>query len=188
MDSAQKKAKASKKAKKITADYLHNAGLYYLGRFSASSRQFHAVMLRKIKRSCQQHPEQDYETCVALLGATTEKFIRAGLLNDELYTQGAVRSLRRQGKSKKAIVMKLHHRGVNPGLIVEKLDAHDSEKSENGDLVSAIIFIRRKKAGPFGNADPQKTLAALARAGFSYETAHKVLGMNREDAECIAGL
>lgn len=188
MDSAQKKAKAPKKAKKITADYLHNAGLYYLGRFSASSGQFRAVMLRKIKRSCQQHPEQDYKTCVALLGETTEKFIRAGLLNDELYTQGAVKSLRRQGKSRKAIVMKLQHRGINPGLATEKLDMHDLEKSENGDLISAIIFIRRKKAGPFGNTDSQKTLAALARAGFSYETAHKALGLSREDAETIAGL
>ncbi len=188
MDSAQKKAQAPKKAKKITADYLHNAGLYYLGRFSASSGQFRAVMLRKIKRSCQQHPEQDYETCVTLLGETMGKFIRAGLLNDELYTQGAVRSLRRQGKSRKAIVMKLQHRGVDARLTAEKLDAHDLEKPENGDLVSAIIFIRRKKAGPFGNADPQKTLAALARAGFSYETAHKALNLNREDADTIAGL
>ena len=145
-------------------------------------------MLRKIKRSCQQHPEQDYEACTALLEQTIEKFVGAGLLNDELYTQGAVRSLRRQGKSKKAIVMKLQHRGVDVRLTTEKLDAHDLEKPEDGDLVSAIIFIRRKKAGPFGNADPQKTLAALARAGFSYEIAHKVLGMSREYAESITKL
>jgi regulatory protein len=192
MDSARKKAitrqKPVKKAKKITADYLHNSGLYYLQRFSASSGQFHTVMLRKIKRSCHDHPEQDYEDCVTLLDRTVEKFIRAGLLNDDLYTQGAVKSLRRQGKSRRSIVMKLQHKGVAPDLVAEKLDAHDAEKPEDGDLISALIFIRRKKSGPFGNANREKTLAAMARAGFSYEISNKAMALSREDAEYLLSL
>jgi regulatory protein len=189
MDSAEKKAtsgrKTLKKPKKITADYLHNAGLYYLQRFSASRQQFRTVLLRKVKRSCMVHREQNYEDCAALVEQTVEKFERSGLLNDELYTQGVVNSLRRQGKSKKAIMMKLQTRGIASHLVTEKLEAVDSEREENGDFIAAIMFMRKKKAGAFGSTDPEKTLAALARAGFSYDTAQKVMALSRDEAEEI---
>ena len=191
MDSAKKKAttapktqkKGPKKPKKITPDYLHNAGLYYLQRFSASRQHFRTVLMRKVKKSCYEHKDQNYEDCAALVEETVQKFERAGLLNDELYTQGVVNSLRRQGKSKKVIVMKLQTRGISQDLAAEKLEAVDSEKNGDADLIAAIMVTRKKKAGAFGNRDPEKTLAALARAGFSYDIAKKALEMSREDAE-----
>ncbi len=79
--------------------------------------------------------------------------------------------------------MKLRTRGLPAELIAEKLGAHDSEKTGNGDLIAAVMFIRKKKAGAFGDRDPEKTLAALARAGFSYDTAQKVMALSRDDAE-----
>ncbi len=192
MDSAKKKSinqpGERKKPKKITVDYLHNSGLYYLQRFAASRQQFRAVMLRKVKKSCMQHKEQNYEDCAALVEETIKKFERAGLLNDELYTQGVVASLRRQGKSKKVIMMKMKMRGLPDGLVLEKLENHDSEKTENGDLISALIFLRKKKSGPFSagkDIPAEKTLAALARAGFSYDLSQKVLKMDRAEAENI---
>ncbi|MGB4057568.1 MAG: RecX family transcriptional regulator, partial [Alphaproteobacteria bacterium] len=133
MDFAQKKTPEKKKAKKITADYLHNSGLYYLQRFAASREQFRAVMLRKIKRSCLHHPEQAFEPCQEMLDTLIKKFIDSGLLNDDLYTQGAVASLRRQGKSKKAIATKLIIRGVSGDLISKKIGEYDAEKGGNGD-------------------------------------------------------
>jgi regulatory protein len=186
MDSAQNKKSQKKtgrkKPKKITAQYLHNAGLYYLQRFAASRGQFRFVMLRKIKRSCMEHRDQDYEACARLVEETVEKFERAGLLNDELYTRGAVISLRRQGKSKNAIVSKLKTRGVAATLVTETLGAQDTEDSE---LRAALTVLRRKKAGPFGDRDTEKTLAALARAGFSYDTAGRAMKMDRVEAEEI---
>lgn len=185
MDSAQnKKAQKPqrKKAKKITAEYLHNAGLYYLQRFAASRGQFRSVMLRKVRRSCMEHRDQDYEACVALIEETVQKFERAGLLNDELYTRGVVTSLRRQGKSKNAILSKLKTRGVETSLVTETLQAQDTEDSE---LRAALTVLRRKKAGPFGIMDKEKALAALARAGFSYDTAGHAMNMDRAEAEDI---
>lgn len=183
MDSAQKHKKSDrKKAKKITAGYLHNSGLYYLQRFAASSGQFRSVMLRKVKRSCADHKDQDYETCAALVEETIKKFTRAGLLNDELYTQGVVASLRRQGKSRNAIISKLSLRGVETPMVREKLEAHDSEHSE---IRAALTVLRRKKTGPFGSGENEKILAALARAGFSYDTAQRAITMNRSHAEEI---
>lgn len=186
MDSAKNKKSEKKtgrkKPKKITTEYLHNAGLYYLQRFAASRGQFRSVMLRKIKRSCMEHRDQDYESCARLVEEIVEKFERAGLLNDELYTRGAVISLRRQGKSKSAILSRLKTRGITASLVTETLSAQDTEDSE---LRAALTVLRRKKAGPFGDRDNEKTLAALARAGFSYDTAGRAIKMDRAEAEEI---
>lgn len=54
---------------------------------------------------------------------------------------------------------------------------------------AALTVLRRKKAGPFGpekeRRDNEKILAALARAGFSYDTAQLAMSMDRADAELI---
>ena len=188
MDSAQKKKAHRKKAKKITAEYLHNAGLYYLQRFAASQDQFRKIMLRKVRRSCLEHKEQDYKACAELVEILITKFERAGLLNDDMFAKAAVTSLRRRGKSKKSIILNLRARGIPAPVIHEKLDSLELEKGLDGDLAAALMLLRRKKVGPFDigkNMTAEKTLAALARAGFSYETAQEALKMKREDAEDI---
>lgn len=189
MDSASKKAikrrRERKKPKKITADYLHNSGLYYLQRFSASREQFRSVMRRKVQRSCMEHKEQEFDACMELVEQTIRKFERAGLLNDELYTQGVVSSLRRQGKSKRAILTKMKTRGLPSGLVLQKLEALDSETDVDAELRAALMVLRKKKAGPFGDKENEKILAALARAGFSYETAQRAMRLDHAEAEDI---
>lgn len=182
-----------KPPKKITAEYLHNSGLYYLQRYAAASGHFRAVMLRKVKKSCMAHPDQDYEACALLVDALVGKFIASGLLNDDLYLRGVVGSLRRRGTSKQAILGKLRLKAVTGDVAEEYLDRHDEEFTADdisGDLKAAIIFARRKKLGPFANPDraeePQKTLAKFARAGFSYDIASKVMRMDGTEAESLA--
>lgn len=195
-DSGNNKPPARRPGKKIprriTADYLHNSGLYYLQRYAASSGHFREVMLRKAKRSCQAHPDQNYADCTALVDELVAKFIRSGLLNDELYVRGVVSSLRRRGASKQAILGKLRVKAVTGDLAETQLEACDeefaAEKFGNGDLKAAIIFARRKKLGPFAGdrqEEPQKALAKFARAGFSYDIAAKVLRMEPAEIETI---
>lgn len=190
MSSAKEKT-TRKLPKKITPDYLHNSGLYYLQRFSASSAQFRSVMARKVKKSCLVRPEQDYESCMQMVDELVAKFQRSGLLNDDLYAQGAVSSLRRQGKSQKAISMKLKTKGLADNLISKKLLSHAEESghdTHHAELISAILHMRKKKIGPFAGKKEiteDKILASLSRAGFSYDTIRKILDMDQEHAEEI---
>lgn len=180
--------------KKITQSYLHNAGLYYLQRFAASSNHFRSVMLRKVKKSCLHHKDQDYDECAAMVDALTAKFIETGLLNDEVYTRGAVTSLRRQGKSKRAILDKMRTKGVQHNLTEKNLKDVDSNNTPEGmdpELFAALIFARRKKIGPYSrdqDTPQEKMLGRMARAGFSYEISQKVLAMSAEDLCSITGL
>ncbi len=178
-----------RKARKITPTYLHNAGLYYLERFSASTGQFKEVMTRKIKKSCMEHPEQSFEESQAMLDDIITRFQENGLLNDELYTRGVVNSLRRMGKSQKAIYAKLKSKYVCPILIQDTLNAYDEEheiSSNEADFKAALTFARKKRLGPFKNPvreiPNEKALGSLARAGFSYTIAQQILEMDPEEA------
>lgn len=173
-------------ARRITEDYLHNSGLYYLQRFAAGSEHFRRVMMRKVDRSCRDHPDQDRATCEGLVGALVEKFLRAGLLNDEAYLTGSIASHRRRGLSSRAIAAKLAAKGVPAENIRSALK---TDNSAQDDLAAALRQARRRRIGPFarpdGNISDQKAFATMARAGFDYETASRALQMKTADAEDI---
>lgn len=182
--------------KKISESYLHNSGLYYLQRFAASTSQFRSVMMRKVKKSCLHHTDQDYESCTMMVDALVEKFVRAGLLNDELFTQGLVASLRRRGLSRKAILSKMLQKGIVSEKAAQALDDYDLENYQgcNGgaghdaEFTAALVFARRKKIGPYNSTeahDHQKDLAKFARAGFSYDTSRRVLLLTGDEIEAL---
>ena len=199
MDSAQPKKtppkafqkKERKIPKRITADYLRNSGLYYLQRFAASRAGFEKVMLRKVKKSCHHHTDQNYQDCVLMVRTVADDFERAGLLNDTVFARGLATSLRRAGKSSKAVRYKMTLKGLPDEIAESALRTHDEEHHANtteADIKAAVILARRKKMGPFAPADHDKTermIATLARAGFSYGIAQKILSMNLSDAEEI---
>jgi regulatory protein len=193
---------AKKPPKRITDTYLRNYGLFYLGRFASSSGNFRRVLGRRIDASCRFHTEQDRAACAALLEAVIADFTRAGLLNDEAYARGLAHSLRRRGLSARAVLRKLGERGIpaaeaRAALAAQDGEAGNSVNETSPDIAAALRTARRKRIGPFaaparaplaaGEADTaraaQKALAALARAGFDYDTCIRVMEMSREDAE-----
>jgi regulatory protein len=188
---AQNKEKKVKKPKKITASYLRNSGLYYLEKYPASVSHFKMVMSRKIKRSCQAHPDQNYQACLELLDALIDDLIDLGHLNDAFYTRGMVTSLRRRGLSARAIQAKLKAKGLESADIQNEIARFDSqEPNENGykpELIAALKLARRKKLGPYARSDKEedknKSLGVFARAGYSYEIANKVLELDRSEIE-----
>lgn len=188
MSKIKSQNRKNRKPKKISERYLQNAGLHYLQRFAASRNHFKTVMARKIKRSCMAHPDQDYETCMAMLDPICDRFEEAGLLNDELYARGMVQSLRRSGKSARAITTKLRQKGLQYDLIQEKLGEVDAGQNDEGvqpDFQAALKLAKKRSLGPFKKdgeeEDFKKSLAILARAGFSFDIATEVLKLERSD-------
>jgi regulatory protein len=185
-----KKPKASrtrKPPKKISEQYLYNAGLAYLEKFPASTMHFQKVMLRKIDRSCRHHQDQNKAHCIALLEKTLQKFMQQGLLNDDLYLQGMVNSLRARGLSRVVIINKLQQKGLKADAIENALKLYNDQKEEiDADFTAAIRFAKRKRLGPFRKiieANKNKELGALARAGFSFDIAQKIINLTLEEAK-----
>lgn len=168
-DSPRKPKSKRKVPKKLSESYLRNSALYYLQRHPTSVSHFLAVMDRKMKRSLKAHPDQTLEPFTAYLHEKlVPEFVRAGFLNDELYAKALAGSLQRRGMPKRVITMKLAAKGV---------EATDEQLAEQDDIEAARLYAKRKRLGPYATRarDPQKDMAALARAGFSYDIVSKVL-------------
>ncbi len=178
--------RGKKPPKKITEKYLYNSGLAYLQRFPTSTPHFRRIMGRKIDRSCNYHKDQSREVCSAFLETTIATFTRMGLLDDAAYVQGMVNSLRRRGLSRQGILSKLQQKGLGHEAVLQALQTCDEDRGDvPADLAAALLLMRRKKLGPFrkAEADRNKELASLARAGFDFDTAQKALNLSLEDAE-----
>lgn len=180
----EKRRKSGPRApRKIDLRYLENAALYYLQRYATSSANLKNVLGRKIARGCAHHG-QDPAPFVAALDQLVARYQQTGLLNDIVYAEGRVQALRRQGLSRQAIRQKLSLKGLGPAEIdhaLQQIDATASDDSRDAELAAARTLARRKKIGPWRRApladprDGQKELAAMARAGFSYDIARQAL-------------
>jgi len=164
--------------KKATAKYLENAALYYLQRFSSSAANLRRVMMRKVDRSAHYHGT-DKDEGAALVDVMIERYLASGLLDDATYAAGRARSLHRRGNSARSIRSTLLSKGVGQNFIDDAL-AGLAENGGDPELSAAARLARRRRLGPYRTDEDreqrrEKDLAALARAGFSYDTARQVI-------------
>jgi regulatory protein len=171
------KPKERKRPRKLSERYLENSALHYLKRYSATVSGVRRVMMRRINRSLKEHGG-DKAQAIGWLDALLEKLVRNGLVNDRAYAETRAHSLRASGRSARVISQKLRLKGVAPELVAQKLAEATEEVSEEA---AARIWARKKRLGPF-RRDPStrkdkrmKDLAALARAGFSFATAKRII-------------
>lgn len=181
------------RAKKIpTAQSLEGAALFYLSRYAASEFSLRRVLENRLRRAARHN--QDFANDRAAqnhlretIQAIIEKHKRTGVLNDAAYAEMKTASLRRAGRSARAIKQRLGQRGIAPRVIEGTLNKSvDEEGGEEAEIKAALILARRRKLGPYRAkpADPdqrRKDLAILARAGFSFDIARKVLGKSIDD-------
>ena len=133
------------------------------------------------------HLDQNYEECAKLVDELVIKFERSGLLNDDVYIASMVGSLRRRGLSKRMITQKLMIKGIGSDTVHNYLIKHDEQKHEGteaAELKAAAIYCRKKKLGAYAGMntpEPEKQLARLARAGFGFDIAKKILAMDEDE-------
>lgn len=158
---------------------IRNHALFYLQRFAASQARLEAVLLRRALKGARAHGLDPAETG-AMVRAVVADLARAGLVDDAGYAEGKARALATAGRSPQRIVATLRQKGVAPELITRALDNVAAETEGDPALASAIVLARKRRLGPFGPAQGraerrQRDLASLARAGFSYDIARRVI-------------
>ncbi len=187
---SEKSSQSKKSApKKITENYLKNAGLYYLQRFPASCAHFQFIMMRKIHKSIAHHTTPSLEEAEIRLKDVTSYFEELGFLNDKNYALGLSGSLFRKGLSPKRIEGRLKEKGIESQIIKDCLD---EVLPDNAERISGLTLLKRRRYGVFSShkahkdrQEPQKILGILARAGFSYQTAQEILAFSLKEAEDI---
>lgn len=169
--------------KPITEQRLYNITLFYLERFDASSLKVQQMLEKRIQKEKLKGaiiPENFRQ----LIQNVIEKMVHLGYINDTRFATNHIRQLALQGKSKSFILNKLSQAGIKKEEALNILNQFE-EENESSDLKRAEKWLKKHKKGQFRSKDAslfyQKDLAALARAGFNYETAQQALKSNPSD-------
>ena len=161
---------------------LRNSALSYLARYEVSEFQFKSTMKRKLSYFENNLNESEKDK---LINQIKSEMVLSRFIDDDRYAETKIRTIRRQGGSKRLIFAKLNEKGISKDVIQTALNIVD-ENHENAEIIAAVNFIKKKNIGVFyknkkiGNEIDSYTLkdkwyGALARRGFSLEIVKKVL-------------
>lgn len=158
----------------IDAAGLRELALAYVARFATSSGRLRAYCLRKLRErghvgADEGAPPPDVDRLVA-------DFTARGFVDDEGFAQGKRDSLLRRGYGARRVGEALRADGIDEDLR-ERVRPDEAERRE-----AAAAYARRRRFGPFARepeardeAQRQKQLAAMLRAGHSHSDAAHVL-------------
>jgi len=170
--------------RRLTPADLKGAALDYLDRFAATRARLRQVMLRKIRNSVRAHGD-DPAPMLAALEDCIQWLEKSGFLSDRAYAEARARTLSARGTSRAHIIAKLASKGVETDTARAAVDLLSVEYEEP-ELEAARRYARRRRLGPYRNADDaraecrDKDLAAMARAGFAGRVARQVIDSERE--------
>jgi regulatory protein len=166
-----------KRPPNVTRVGLEGAALRYLERFDCSVSKLRKVLTDRVAKAARAGVEEA-AAAPAHVEAILERYQSSGLLNDERFAKNFAERQRDRGGSRRVIEQKLRMRGITQDVVQQLLPRADSASTE---LEAARAFARRRRLGPHRKPETReayhrKDLMALARAGFDYDTASKVIG------------
>jgi regulatory protein len=176
-----------RRAGPATPDRLEAAALRYLERYAASARHLERLLLVKVRRSAEIHGT-DAAAGAAFVKELVQRLQASGILDDSRYAEGKAQSLRRKGGSARAIRAALAARGLARETVEKGLaSADEGSMAGEADLAAARRFAQRRRLGPWRTKDRDahrpKDMAAMGRAGFAYDVARQVIGLDSDPEE-----
>ncbi|MEN0062531.1 MAG: RecX family transcriptional regulator [Myxococcota bacterium] len=174
-----------KAPRRISAPYLARVTAHYLERYATSKAHLRRLLLRRVHRSARHH-EADPEPWIELVDEELDRLERLGFLNDDAYAADRARALHRRGAGVRKIQMALREKGL-ASEVIEDAIAQLGEGGEDPDWVAACTFARKRRLGPWRREDAdddrrRKELGRLARAGFSFDVARRIVDAESEEA------
>lgn len=164
--------------KRPTPERLRRRALHYLERFAASRAHLRTVLIRRAEREALEHGVEG-ATLTQQVDRLLDDLERIGLLDDRLYARSKAQSLLERGYGLRRVQAALRQKGIEAGLCSEVVDLIRQEH-DDVDMDAADRFAQRRRLGrwrsrPIDDAGRRRELSALARAGFSYEIARRIV-------------
>ena len=117
------------------------------------------------------------------------RFVAAGAVDDQAFAQTKARALHRRGTSGRLTRQKLKLAGVDEDTLDKAMAGLDHELDTDPrqrEWQAATALARRRRLGPFRAKQRKehrnRDLAAMARGGFDYDLARKVIDAADPDA------
>lgn len=173
-----------------TEEALKNLALRYVARFPCTTDKLRKHLAKKMREALDANEAQPGDGRKWIDGVIAT-LTRVRLLDDNAYAGARALTLHRRGRATSLIVRDLAQRGAPEAAIAHARDAL-AESCEHPDLSAAARLAKKKRLGPFATTQPltqdvrRKHLAALARGGFSFDIARRIV--DARDPELLAEL
>jgi regulatory protein len=122
------------------------------------------------------------------IDAIVAMFVDAGMINDAAFAQTKARALHRRGTSNRVTRQKLRMSGIDGETLDKAMAGLDQELDTDPgerEWLAAVALARRRRLGPFRAKERKehraRDLAAMARAGFAYDLARRVIDAEERD-------
>jgi regulatory protein len=150
---------------------LNELALFYVGRYATTRAKLSGYLQRKLRdRGWNGETAPDIDRLV-------QRFAETGLVDDASFAMAKSRSLSERGYGGRRVRQALRAAGIDEadGEVAQKLAADEA-------AASILRFARRRRIGPFADATPdragrERAMAAMIRAGHSFELAKAVIDM-----------
>jgi regulatory protein len=161
----------------VTRAGIEAAALRYLERFDCSVARLRKVLTERIAKAARAGVAEA-ASAPAIVEELLLRYQSSGLIDDQRFAKNFAARQRDRGMSARMIEQKLRARGISVDLVQQLLPRAQSAAVE---LEAARAFARRRRLGPHRKPEVReayrrKDLMALARAGFNYDTASRVVG------------
>jgi len=173
--------------KPITAQYLQNAATFYLERYPSTAEGLRRVLNRRVRKA-EMAEAPIIDNVKQAIEAIVAKFVAAGMIDDQAFAQTKARSLHRRGTSSRLTRQRLKLAGVDDDTLDKAMAGLDLELDTDPRLrewQAAVALARRRRLGPFRTKERKehrnRDLAAMARGGFDYDLARKVIDAEERD-------
>lgn len=177
-----------KTIKPITAKYLQNAATFYLERYPSTAEGLRRILNRRVRRA-EMAEAPIIDDVKQTIDAIVARFVAAGVIDDKAFAQTKARALHRRGASTRLTRRKLGLAGVDEGTLDAAMAGLDQELDTDPgqrEWRAAVALARRRRLGPFRQKERaehrDRDLAAMARGGFDYRLARKVIDARDPDA------
>ncbi|APE27824.1 regulatory protein RecX [Aurantiacibacter gangjinensis] len=168
--------KRERRAKKpLDAARLEEMALAYVARFATSAGKLHRYLERKLReRGWEGEDEPD-------LAAMVARYVERGYVDDAVYARAKAGDLLRRGYGGRRVKQALGQAGIGERV------ADSVAPKEHSAREAALHMARKRRFGPFA-VEPvdrekrEKQIAAMLRAGHTFDHARMVLDAQSEDA------
>ena len=165
----------SRQAKPLDSRAFEELALGYVARFATSAARLEGYLARKLhERGWDGDAQPD-------VGATVERLVRLGYVDDEAYARARSGGLLRRGYGQRRIGQALYAAGIDE----EVRDAVRPARREA--RAAALAMARKRRFGPFGSGEcdralREKQVAAMLRAGHPLDSARQLVDDPSVDA------
>ena len=172
-----------RRPRRIAIADLDQIALDYLARFATSRKRVEDMLARRIRKSAHFHGD-DPAPLLAAVPVVIAKLERNRFLDDESFAGMKAASLTRRGTSRRQVGAKLAQLGIEADARAKAIDGL-AEEFGDAEEAAAIAYAKRRRLGRYRarhiageqrQEQAKRDLAAMARAGFGFDLARRVLG------------